>query len=172
MNVRNRGCIRRLSFETLLAARKRNIIAIIAIALTSLLFTSLFTIAMSINATNQNYQFRSVGTYSHGSFKDVNEEQIAALSANPKVKASGTRTVIGLCTSGAFEKNYGEVSYMSDNTTKWSYAQPTSGRMPRSGNEIATDTTALALLGCVIPAIMYKQSTKRSIVECLREAEN
>ena len=124
-----------------------NIIAIIAIALTSLLFTSLFTIAMSINATNQNYQFRSVGTYSHGSFKDVNEEQIAALSANPKVKASGTRTVIGLCTSGAFEKNYGEVSYMSDNTAKWSYAQPTSGRMPRSGNEIAMDTTALALLG-------------------------
>lgn len=87
MNVRNRGCIRRLSFKTLLAARKRNIIAIIAIALTSLLFTSLFTIAMSINATNQNYQFRSVGTYSHGSFKDVNEEQIAALSAHPKVKA-------------------------------------------------------------------------------------
>lgn len=147
MNVRNRGCIRRLSFKTLLAARKRNIIAIIAIALTSLLFTSLFTIAMSINATNQNYQFRSVGTYSHGSFKDVNEEQIAALSAHPKVKASGTRTVIGLCTSGAFEKNYGEVSYMSDNTAKWSYAQPTSGRMPRSGNEIAMDTTALALLG-------------------------
>ena len=31
---------------------------------------------------------------------------------------------------------------------------------------------AFALLGCVIPAIMYKQSTKRSIVECLREAEN
>lgn len=172
MNVRNRGCIRRLSFKTLLAVRKRNIIAIIAIALTSLLFTSLFTIAMSINATNQNYQFRSVGTYSHGSFKEVSEEQIAALSAHPKVKASGTRTVIGLCTSGAFEKNYGEVSYMSDNTAKWSYAQPTSGRMPRSGNEIAMDTTALALLGCVIPAIMYKQSTKRSIVECLREAEN
>ena len=49
MNVKNHGCIRRLSFKTLMASRKRNIIAMIAIALTTLLFTSLFTIVMSIN---------------------------------------------------------------------------------------------------------------------------
>ena len=71
MNVKNRSCIRRLSFKTLLASRKRNLIAIVAIILTTLLFTSLFTIVLSINETNQNYQFRSVGTYSHGAFKDV-----------------------------------------------------------------------------------------------------
>ena len=50
MNVKNRGCIRRLSFKTLLASRKRNLIAIAAIVLTTLLFTSLFTVAMSINS--------------------------------------------------------------------------------------------------------------------------
>ena len=49
MNVRNRKCIRKLSFRTLWASRKRNMIAVIAIALTTLLFTSLFTIALSIN---------------------------------------------------------------------------------------------------------------------------
>mgnify|MGYP007090234660 FL=1 len=96
MKVKNQGCIRRLSLKTWLAARKRNAIAVAAIALTALLFTSLFTIVLSINATNQNYQFRSVGTYSHGSFKDVNEDQITVLSAHPKVKAVGRRTVIGL----------------------------------------------------------------------------
>ena len=97
MNVKNRGCIRRLSFKTLLASRKRNLIAIAAIVLTTLLFTSLFTIVLSINETNQNYQFRSVGTHAHGSFKDVDEEQIAKLSAHPKVKAVSRRTVIGIC---------------------------------------------------------------------------
>lgn len=147
MNVKNRGCIRRLSFKTLLASRKRNLIAIAAIALTTLLFTSLFTIVLSINETNQNYQFRSVGTYAHGSFKEVDEAQIQALSTHPKVKAVGKRTVIGICTSGVFAKDYGEVSFMDDNTAQWGYAQPEVGRTPKSGKEITMDTKALALLG-------------------------
>ena len=147
MKVKNQGCIRRLSLKTWLAARKRNAIAVAAIALTALLFTSLFTIVLSINATNQNYQFRSVGTYAHGSFKDVDETQIAALTAHPKVKAAGSRTVIGLCAGEAFKKDSGEVSFMDDNTARWNYAWPTTGRMPRQGKEVTMDTGALALLG-------------------------
>lgn len=147
MHVNNRGCIRRLSFRTLMASRKRNAIAVLAIALTTLLFTSLFTIVLSINETNQNYQFRGVGTYAHGAFKNVDDDQIKALSAHPKVKAVGRRTVIGLCTSGAFEKDYGEVSFMDAHCTRWGYVQPEVGRMPESGKEITMDTRALALLG-------------------------
>lgn len=147
MKVKNGSCIRRLSFKTLMAARKRNIIAVLAIALTALLFTSLFTIVMSINETNQNYQFRSVGGYAHGAFKDVDEDQIAVLSAHPDVKAVGVRTVLGLAMQGAFEKDYAEVSYMDDNNAKWSFSQPTVGRTPKSGNEITMDTKALELLG-------------------------
>lgn len=147
MKVKNGSCIRRLSFKTLMAARKRNIIAVLAIALTALLFTSLFTIVMSINETNQNYQFRSVGGYAHGAFKDVDEDQIKVLSAHPDVKAVGVRTVLGLATQGAFEKEYAEVSYMDDNNAKWSFSQPTVGRTPKSGNEITMDTKAMELLG-------------------------
>ena len=147
MKVKNGSCIRHLSFKTLMAAKKRNIIAVLAIALTALLFTSLFTIVMSINETNQNYQFRSVGGYAHGAFKDVDEDQIAVLSAHPDVKAVGVRTVLGLATQGAFEKDYAEVSYMDDNNAKWSFSQPTVGRTPKSGNEITMDTKALELLG-------------------------
>ena len=147
MKVKNGSCIRHLSFKTLMAARKRNIIAVLAIALTALLFMSLFTIVMSINETNQNYQFRSVGGYAHGAFKDVDEDQIAVLSAHPDVKAVGVRTVLGLATQGAFEKDYAEVSYMDDNNAKWSFSQPTVGRTPKSGNEITMDTKALELLG-------------------------
>lgn len=47
MRVKNRKCIRRLSFKSLWASRKRNIIAICAIALTTLMFTSLFTIMLA-----------------------------------------------------------------------------------------------------------------------------
>ena len=119
----------------------------VAIALTTLLFTSLFTIVMSINETNQNYQFRSVGSYAHGAFKSVDESQIETLSAHPKIKEVGRRTVIGICTSGAFEKDYGEVSFMDDNNAKWSFATPDVGRTPQNGREITMDTKALAILG-------------------------
>lgn len=70
MNVKNRKCIRKLSWRSLWASRKRNIIAIIAIALTALLFTSLFTIVMSINSSYEMYTFRQVGGYCHGTFKE------------------------------------------------------------------------------------------------------
>lgn len=44
MKVSNGSCIRRLSIRALLANRTRNVVAVLAIALTAMLFTSLFTI--------------------------------------------------------------------------------------------------------------------------------
>lgn len=63
MNVKNRKCIRKLSLKSLYANRRRNLIAIFAIALTTLLFTSMFTIVLSLNASYETYQFRQVGGY-------------------------------------------------------------------------------------------------------------
>ena len=48
MKVSNGKCIRRLAWKSLRGSRTRNCIAILAIALTAVLFTSLFTIALSI----------------------------------------------------------------------------------------------------------------------------
>ena len=74
MKVKNQKCIRRLSYKSLWASRKRNVIAIFAIALTTLLFTSLFTILMSLNESYETYNFRQVGGYSDGTFKELSEE--------------------------------------------------------------------------------------------------
>lgn len=147
MNVKNRGCIRRLSFKTLLASRKRNLIAIAAIVLTTLLFTSLFTVTMSINSSYEMYTFRQIGGYSHGTFKEVSEEQAQAIAAHPKVKAVGLRTNIGSMDSGVFAKVPAEISFMDENCTAWSFAKPDTGHMPQSGKEITMDTGALRLLG-------------------------
>lgn len=147
MKVQNQKCIWKLSRKSLWAYRKRNLIAIVAIALTALLFTSLFTIALSINASYETYQFRHCGGYNHGTFKDVNDEQAAAITAHPNVKETGARTVIGFILEGVFGKIPAEISYMDENCTKWSYAEPTTGRAPESGREIAMDTKSLELLG-------------------------
>ena len=147
MNVKNRKCIRKLSWRSLWASRKRNIIAITAIALTALLFTSLFTIVMSMNSSYENYTFRQVGGYCHGTFKEVTEEQIKKISAHSNVKAVGKRINIGYMDSGIFAKAPAEVSFMDDNCTEWSFAVPTVGQKPQEKNEITMDTYALKLLG-------------------------
>ena len=147
MNVKNRKCIRKLSWRSLWASRKRNIIAIIAIALTALLFTSLFTIVMSINSSYEMYTFRQVGGYCHGTFKEVTEEQIKNISAHSNVKAVGKRITIGYMNSGIFAKTPAEVSFMDDNCTEWSFAEPTTGHAPQGRKEITMDTHALKLLG-------------------------
>ena len=147
MRVKNRKCIRRLSFKSLWASRKRNIIAICAIALTTLMFTSLFTIMLSVNSSYETYNFRQAGGYSDGSFKDLSREQADKIAAHKGIKASGERIVCGFSSSDVFGKVVAEVSYMDKNCTKWSYATPTTGKEPQKENEISMDTTALRLLG-------------------------
>lgn len=128
MRVKNRKCIRRLSFKSLWASRKRNIIAICAIALTTLMFTSLFTIMLSVNSSYETYNFRQAGGYSDGSFKDLSREQADKIAAHKGIKASGERIVCGFSSSDVFGKVAAEVSYMDKNCTKWSYATPTTER--------------------------------------------
>ena len=147
MKVKNRTCIRRLSFRTLWSSRRRNLIAVLAIALTTLMFTSLFTVAMSINASYETYTFRQIGGYCHGTFKDVTEEQASAITGHPKVKEVGKRQVLGFLAEGVFAKVPAEISYMDENCTKWSYAEPTVGHQPESVREITMDTESLRLLG-------------------------
>ena len=147
MNVKNKKCIRRLSWRSLWASRKRNIIAVIAIALTAVLFTSLFTVVMSINSSYEMYSFRQIGGYCHGTFKEVTEEQAQAIASHSGVKAVGKRTNIGYMDSGVFAKVPAEVSFMDENCAEWSFAKPTTGHNPHSSNEITMDTEALKLLG-------------------------
>lgn len=148
MNVQNRKCIRNLSKKSMRAFRTRNMIAIIAIALTTVLFTSLFTIAMSINDAFQDSNFRQVGGYSHGSFKYLTEEQVDKLKDDPLIKQYGVRKILGLAVDEVFAKSQVEVGYSDKNNAKWSYCDLIEGRLPQEGtNEAATDVKVLELLG-------------------------
>ena len=93
MRVKNRKCIRRLSFKSLWASRKRNIIAICAIALTTLMFTSLFTIMLSVNSSYETYNFRQAGGYSDGNFKDLSREQADKMCIRDRESSGACKTV-------------------------------------------------------------------------------
>ena len=148
MKVSNRGCIRRLSLRALFANRTRNIVAVLAIALTAMLFTSLFTIAMSINEGIQQNNFRQVGGWSHGTFKYMTEQQCEDLKDDSLIKESGIRRFLGMPTDVPFNKSHVEIGYSDANNAHWTYCDPIEGRLPQEGtNEAATDTHVLELLG-------------------------
>ena len=148
MKVSNGSCIRRLSVRALLANRTRNIVAVLAIALTAVLFTSLFTIALSINEGIQQNNFRQAGGCSHGSFKYLTEEQCEELKNDPLIQAYGIRRFLGMPTAAPFNKSHVEIGYSDANEARWGYCVPVEGRLPQEGtNEAATDTHVLELLG-------------------------
>mgnify|MGYP003105619225 FL=1 len=106
MNVSNKKCIGNLSVQTLKAYKKRNIIAVLAIALTTLLFTALITIAFSINHSFQQSNFRQCGGYSHGTFKYMTAEQYNELKSDPLIKQYGLRRFVGMPYDSPFNKSH------------------------------------------------------------------
>lgn len=148
IRVANRRCIRNLSWKSMTAARTRNLVAILAIALTAVLFTSLFTIAMSINDAFQQSNFRQVGGYSHGGYKYLTEEQVDELKDDPLIREYGLRRIVGMPEDAPFNKSHVEVSWCDENEARWMYCTPEEGRLPQENtDEAATDTRVLSLLG-------------------------
>ena len=89
IRVSNRRRVRRLGRQAMGAAKTRNVIAVVAIALTTVLFTSLFTIVLSINDGFQEANFRQAGGYAHGTFKSLTLDQVDALKEDPLVEDYG-----------------------------------------------------------------------------------
>ena len=148
LNVANRSCIRRLSLRALRANRTRNLVAVLAIAMTALLFTSLFTIVLSINEGMQQANFRQGGGFYHGGFKYLTEAQFHELKDDPGIKAWSLRRYLGMPTEVPFNKSHVEIGYSDENEAHWTFCDPTEGRLPAEGtDEAATDTRVLELLG-------------------------
>ena len=149
LKVANKKCIRRLSDRSLKAAKTRNIIAVIAIALTTLLFTSLFTIALSMNESFQQGNFRQAGGDNHGTFKELTEAQVNELKDDPLIKEYGTRLLVGMTSDDPpFNKSHIEISYIDENQARHYFIEPTEGSLPAEGtDQAATDTRVLSLLG-------------------------
>lgn len=148
LKVSNKKYVRHLADKSFQALKTRNIVAILAIALTTSLFTALFTVGFSMNESFQQSNFRQVGGYSHGAFKDLTKEQYMELKEDPLVKEHGVRRIVGRGIGDALRKNHVEISWNDTNGAKWMWLDPVEGRLPKEGtNEAAADLEILKLLG-------------------------
>ena len=95
LNVDNRKAVSLLSRRSLRAGRLRNMMAVLAIALTAILFTSLFTIGGSMIDSMEYSTMRQVGTQSHGGFKYLTQQQYDTLAQDPEIKDISYNIIAG-----------------------------------------------------------------------------
>lgn len=144
--VNNRAVVKRIADETRKANRGKNVIAVLAIMLTAILFTSVFTIGGSILDKTQQEKMRSVGTDSHAGIKCMTMDEYEQLKTVPWVKNTAYRIYVGGLDNDELRAIPTEVYYMEDAEAKSSFSYPTVGSMPEKENEIMTSTIVLDAL--------------------------
>ncbi|KZL88573.1 ABC transporter permease [Clostridium magnum] len=153
----NRRSIYKLSIKSLKANKLRNIFIIISIALTTILFTCVFTIGMSMLKSIEGSTMRQVGGSAHGSFKYVTNEEFNKIKDHKLIKEFGYSIMVGSADNKELITRSTEIRYGTDKEAEFMFSKPTEGRMPEKENELATDTIVLDKLG--IPHEIGKKVT-------------
>lgn len=139
--------IRVLNQRTFRKNKGRNWVAVLAILMTTLMFTTLFTLAQSMNKNLVEMTFRQTGYDAQASFKEITPEQADKLAAHPNVKELGESIVLGLAENGKLAGRQVEIRWANDSYATHSFAAPTTGQMPQATNEVALDTITLDRMG-------------------------
>lgn len=141
----NRPVLKLLAKRSLKA--QKNTIAVLAITLATLLFTSLFTIAISLQTAMQESNMRTTGTSAHAGIKRLSWEEYELLSSDVGVKDSGYSVIIGNAVGDKFNKTPTELRYGDETYAELTFNNPDTGHLPEQKNEIATSRIVLAAMG-------------------------
>ena len=147
MKVENRKIIRTLTWRNLKAGRMRNLIAIVAIALTATLFTTIFAIGGNVINSMQDATMRQVGTSSHGGLKYLTQEQYDNFAASPLITNISYSIIVGMAENPELLEKQTEIRYAEDDFARWGFSYPAVGDMPRQRMDLACSTITLDALG-------------------------
>lgn len=154
---RKRTILRTLTRRSLKANRTRNTVAVLAIILTAMMFTTLLTLTQSMGKNLTEMYLRQAGTTAHASTKQITDAQIEKIAAHPAVVSYGRDILVGLAENKRLAGQQVEIRYGDKQSAKDSFAYPTTGHMPQKADEIALDTLVIKRLG--IPLKLGEQVT-------------
>ncbi|ONI45855.1 hypothetical protein AN641_03145 [Candidatus Epulonipiscioides gigas] len=147
-NVNNKKIINKLAIRTFKANKIRNIVAIIAIAMTTLLFTSTLAICAVAHYSIEQSALRITGSYAHGSIDHINYDDIELMKEHELIKECSVSRLLGLMSQDKFEKYVTGLWYVDANEAKFKFTDFIEGNLPKEDtNEIACDINVLKLLG-------------------------
>lgn len=147
IKVKNKKAVRNLSDKSLEASKTRNLIAIIAIALTAVLFTTLFTMGSGTVESLQRSAMRQAGGGGHAALKYITDEEFNNVKDHPLIKEIAYNRILSDGVENEeFSKRHTELWYYDDVGLKLGFVELTSGHRPQAENEVIADTETLQLL--------------------------
>jgi putative ABC transport system permease protein len=125
----------------------RNIFLMIAIALTALLFTTLFSMASGAVQITQEQTMRKIGTRGHAGLKNVTREQYEKITSHPLVKGHSYNIFIAKADNKELIKRQTEIRYAEKKDLEYCFITLKEGKLPEKENEVVVDTMVMDLLG-------------------------
>ncbi len=142
--VKNKKAIRRLAFRELKADRRMNIVVVLSIMLTCILFTALTTIGGGMMNGMQQETMRQVGGNRMAGIKLVLPEDYEKVKHDAATKDLVYRIIIGNAVNTELKNVKAEFNCAGDDdAAKASFCYPSVGRLPESINETALSTVVL-----------------------------
>lgn len=134
-----------LTRRSFAAGRVRNLVAVLAIALTAVLFTSVTTICVgtmeSMSLTMQMLKL----SRGDAEVKNMTAEQFEALKKEEFVKEAGLRMPVGFLSNTRYHNI--EFDVMDETEAGLTFSAPSHGEFPKAANEIITSDRAIRDLG-------------------------
>ncbi len=147
----NGAVIKKLSGRYFKASKSRNSIAIIAIVLTTILFTTIFTLGSGLKDTVHDQNIRKAGGDGQAVLNYISDEVYNDLAGSPLIdRIAYTKAVSYRLKNPGLERWRSDLWYMDDTALEFARYTPTTGHRPEAENEIIADTKTLDALG--VPA--------------------
>ena len=154
IRVDNKKTIKRVADTSFKADKMRNLFAVIAIILTTVLFCGVFTITSSLFESVEESTMRQVGGSAHGGFKYLTMEEYDNLSRHPSIKEISYSVVLASAENEELAKRPTEIRYANDELeAQMMFSMPTTGRLPEAMDEIATSINTITNAINIIPTI-------------------
>ena len=137
----NKAVIKKLANRSFRSNKMRNVIAVIAIALTTFLFTAVLTIGMGAKGTLEYNMAKMIGTGADALVQGLSEEQFQQLKENAMFEKVGCWIPVEIMTNT--NRRVAEVDYADQTQLEIRMLTPRTGSAPQKANEVLVSANIL-----------------------------
>ena len=137
----NKAVIKKLANRSFRSNKMRNVIAVIAIALTTFLFTAVLTIGMGAKGTLEYSMAKLMGSSADALVQGLSEEQFQQLKQNAMFEKVGCWIPVDIMTNT--NRRVAEVDYADQTQLEIRMLMPRTGSAPQKANEVLVSANIL-----------------------------
>ena len=137
----NKAVIKKLANRSFRSNKMRNVVAVIAIALTTFLFTAVLTIGMGAKGALEYSMAKLMGSSADALVQGVSEEQFQQIKENAMFEKVGCWIPVDIMTNT--NRRVAEVDYADQNQLEIRMLTPRIGSAPQKANEVLVSANIL-----------------------------